>query len=58
MAAGAGGGKALSAKDEYSACRQLFLTIVGDCFILDAESVIQCDKSNLEGGHDTALFTP
>ena len=58
MAAAAGGGKTFSAKYEYPACCQLFLTIVGDCFIRDAESVIQRDKSNLKGGRDAALFTP
>ena len=57
MAAAAGGGKTFSAKYEYPACCQLFLTIVGDCFIRDAESVIQRDKSNLKGGRDAALFT-
>ena len=59
MAAAACGGKTFSAKYEYySACCQLFLAIVGDCFIRNAESVIQRNKSNLEGGRDAALFTP
>jgi hypothetical protein len=57
MVVAAGGGKTFSAKYAYSACCQLFLTIAGDCFIRDAESVIQHDKSNLEGGCDAALFT-
>jgi hypothetical protein len=53
MAAAAGGGKTFSAKYEYSACCKLFLVFVGDCFICNTESVIQCDKGNRQGGRDT-----